>query len=201
MFVDGLSQIGHDLALYVDNIETIGAGISQFVCILQEKSFCLYQIGRMIRNGKAGIRSRLFHIKRGACGNDGAEFRSVRAPCVCRPEQIDSPCGLGILRDSSVTATCIVCQPFFHINAVTVQRHFKCKVIINRILLDGLHKEARTDDVRRAFCGGGVLVGRQQRQIAMQIDASAKVVQITGNGGVAPKGAVLSALSPVKVEN
>ena len=48
-------------------------------------------------------------------------------------------------------------------NAVTVQRHFKCKVIINRILLDGLHKEARTDDVRRAFCGGGVLVGRQQR--------------------------------------
>ena len=155
----------------------------------------------MIRNGKAGIRSRLFHIKRGACGNDGAEFRSVRAPCVCRPEQIDSPCGLGILRDSSVTATCIVCQPFFHINAVTVQRHFKCKVIINRILLDGLHKEARTDDVRRAFCGGGVLVGRQQRQIAMQIDASAKVVQITGNGGVAPKGAVLSALSPVKVEN
>lgn len=60
LFVDGLSQIGHDLALYVDNIETIGAGISQFVCILQEKSFCLYQIGRMIRNGKAGIRSRLF---------------------------------------------------------------------------------------------------------------------------------------------
>ena len=63
LFMDSLSQIGHQLPLYVHNVETVGFRNGQRIRILQQQSLRFQKQQRRIRNAQSRVRTRFFHGK------------------------------------------------------------------------------------------------------------------------------------------
>ena len=72
----------------------------------------------------------------------------------------------------SVATVCVTAEPFFDIDFIFMERHFKSQIIIYRILLDRLHKETGTTNIRILFHRIYILVGSKQTQISVQVDSS-----------------------------
>ena len=58
--MDALPQIRHDLALHVDDVETIRGGLPQLVGILKQEFLGAKQLYGVIRNGETGVRPDFF---------------------------------------------------------------------------------------------------------------------------------------------
>lgn len=82
--MDALPQIRHDLALHVDDVETIRGGLPQLVGILKQEFLGAKQLYGVIRNGETGVRPRFLYVERRPCGDDGTVLRAVRSPRIGR---------------------------------------------------------------------------------------------------------------------
>jgi len=101
----------------------------------------------------------------------------------------------------SVATVCVTAEPFFDIDFIFMERHFKSQIIIYRILLDRLHKETGTTNIRILFHRIYILVGSKQTQISVQVDTSPEVMQISGNKRIPPASIFLLAFGPVQVQD
>ena len=77
-------------------------------------------------------------------------------------------------------------QPVDDVNTVGMEGHLESQIVINGVLADSLHEEARPAYVGRPTDSPGILVGSQQRKVAVQVDATAEVMQVSRHDGITP---------------